>query len=233
MATIRRKKQVQDETLIDLSQAKVSAERFWEKNQKILLIILGGLFLVVGGYFFYRFVIVEPKQKEAIEQMFQAQLQFERDSFDLALNNPGGGYAGFLEIIDKYGSTPAGNTAHYYAGICYLHLGGFEDAISHLETFSPKDDITEAMKLGAIGDAYSELNQLDKALAQYVKAAGAADNNLTTPYFLLKTGQLHEKQGNREEARSAYSRILSEYPDSEEGQEIEKYLARLESPSQG
>lgn len=228
MAALRRKKQVQDETLIDLSQAKVTAENFWETNQKFILGGLAAIVLLVGGYAFYRFVIVEPRQKEAVEQMFQAQMQFERDSFELALNNPGGGYSGFLEIMDQYGSTPAGNTAAYYAGICYLNLGNFSEAITYLEKYSPKDELTKAMKLGAIGDAYAEQDQLDKALSHYNKAANAGENALTTPYYLLKVAQLQEKQGKLAEARKAYEQIRSEYPESEEGQDVEKYLARLD-----
>lgn len=227
MAALRRKKNVQDETLIDLSEAKVSAEQFWEKNQKYILGGLAALVILVGGYAFYRYVIVEPRQKEAVEQLFQAQFQFDRDSFDLALNNPGGGYSGFLDIIDQYGSTPAANSAQYYAGICYLNMGQFEDAIKHLNKFSPKDPIMTAMKNGALGDAYAETNDLEKALSQYNKAAKSADNALTAPYYLFKVGQLNEKQGNSEEAKKAYTQILKEYPTSEEGQEVEKYLSRL------
>jgi TolA-binding protein len=85
------------------------------------------------------------------------------------------------------------------------------------------------MKLGALGDAYAELNQMDKALSHYNKAASAGDNSLTTPYYLLKVGQLSEKEGNVAEARKAYEKIRSEYPQTEEGQEIEKYLARLDA----
>lgn len=229
MAAQRRKKQIQDDTLIDLSQAKVTATHFFERYQKYILGGLAGLVVIVGGYLIYRYVIVEPKQKEAIEQMFQAQLQFEKDSFDLALNNPGGGYSGFLDIIDQYGATPAGNTARLYAGLSYLNLGNFDEAVNYLSDFDPTDDITSAMKLGALGDAYAELNQMDKALSHYNKAASAGDNSLTTPYYLLKVGQLSEKEGNVAEARKAYEKIRSEYPQTEEGQEIEKYLARLDA----
>lgn len=229
MAAQRRNKQIQDDTLIDLSQAKVTATHFFERNQKVILGGLAGIALIVGGYLVYRYVIVEPKQKEAVEQMFQAQLQFEKDSFDLALNNPGGGYSGFLDIIDQYGATPAGNTARLYAGLSYLNLGNFDEAVNYLSDFDPTDDITSAMKLGALGDAYAELNQMDKALSHYNKAASAGDNSLTTPYYLLKVGQLSEKEGNVAEARKAYEKIRSEYPQTEEGQEIEKYLARLDA----
>ena len=229
MAAQRKKKEIQDETLIDLAQAKVSAEHFLERNSKMLIGILVGLFVIVGGYLFYTYMIVEPRQKEAVEQMFQAEIQFEKDSFDLALNNPGGGYAGFLEIIDQYGGTRAANTAKYYAGISYLNLGNFEEAIRYLEDFSPKDDITKAMKLGALGDAYAEQNDLDKALSQYQKAANAGDNALLTPYYLMKVGQLSEMQNNFSEARKAYERIRDEYPTADEGVDIEKYIVRLDA----
>lgn len=228
MAALSRKKQVQDETLIDLSQAKVSAEHFIDRYRNILLGAVAAVVLIGGGYLVYRYVIVEPRQKEAVEQMFQAQMMFERDSFDLALNNPGGGYSGFLEIIDNFGGTPAANSAKYYAGICYLNLGNFADAVQYLEDFSAPDGMFESLKQGAIGDAYAEQDQMDKAISQYEKAAKADENDMTTPYYLMKLGQLSEKQGNKEEAKKAYETIKAEYPNTEEGAEVEKYLARLE-----
>ena len=228
MAALSRKKQVQDETLIDLSQAKVTAEHFLERYRNILLGAVGAIVLIGGGYLVYRYVIVEPRQKEAVEQMFQAQMMFERDSFDLALNNPGGGYSGFLEIIDNFGGTPAANSAKYYAGVCYLNMGNFEDAVKYLEDFDAPDGMFEALKQGAIGDAYAEQDQMDKALAQYEKASKADDNDLTTPYYLLKLGQLSEKQGKKDEAKKAYETIKNEFPNTEEGAEVEKYLARIE-----
>ncbi len=229
MAAQRRKKEIQDETLIDLSQAKVTAEHFLEKNSKVLIGVLVGLFVVVGGYLFYKYMIVEPRQKEAVEQMFQAQIQFEKDSFNLALNNPGGGYAGFLEIIDQYSGTPAANTAQYYAGISYLNMGNFDEAIEYLEAFDAPDDLTKAMKQGALGDAYAEKDDLEKALSQYKKAANVSDNSLITPYYLMKVGQLSEQQGNLAEARKAYERLRDDFPNTEEGAEVEKYLIRLEA----
>ena len=36
---------------------------------------------------------------------------------------------GFLKIADEYSSTPAGNLANLYAGLCYAHLDKWEDAV--------------------------------------------------------------------------------------------------------
>ncbi len=56
---------------------------------------------------------------------------FESDSMDLALNGNGANY-GFLDIIDEYGSTPAGNSAHYYAGYSYYSKGDYYNTVVEL-----------------------------------------------------------------------------------------------------
>ena len=59
------------------------------------------------------------------------------DSLNWALNGDGNN-VGFLKIIDKYSGTPAGNLAHYYAGVCYLKKGDFSNAEKQLRAFDGK-----------------------------------------------------------------------------------------------
>ena len=226
----RRKKQKKaDETIIDLVQARDSAQSYFEKNQVLILSIIIGLILIVGGYFAYKLLIIEPKNDRAIEEMYRAQVQFERDSFALALENPGGGYGGFLDIIDDYKGTKAANLAKYFAGISYLNLGEYDAAIDFLNDYKASGDITPIMKAGAIGDAYSELGQFDKAISQYRKASAMKENELLGPYYLKKLGMLLERQGDQASALEAYEKIKQQYPNSNEGSDIEKYIARVEA----
>ncbi|UKI39587.1 MAG: hypothetical protein L6V35_01520 [Alistipes putredinis] len=46
-----------------------------------------------------------------------------------------GSTAGFLEVIEKYGSTPQGNIAKHYAGICYLKNGDLDNALAYLAKY--------------------------------------------------------------------------------------------------
>lgn len=227
MARRRQKQKQDDEVLIDVVEARDSAQDFFEKNRVLLLIAIGLVVVIIGGLFAYNQFYKGPKQQEAVEQMVQAQTQFERDSFALALTNPGGGFSGFLDIIDNYGGTPAANLAHYYAGICYLQLGQYEAAISYLTDFKAKGDLLSITKNGALGDAHAELNNLDKAMSFYEKAVNAEDNDILTPYYLKKVGMLQENNGNTPEALATYERIKNEYPTSVEAREIEKYIARV------
>ncbi len=229
MARRKRNQKKADETLVDIVEVRDSAQGFIDENQRLIFGALVALVLIVGGIFAYNNFYKKPRQAEAEEQIFRAQEQFERDSFALALTNPGGGYMGFLDIIDNYGATPAGNSARYYAGISYLNLGKYEAAIDYLKQFKAKGEVLPIMKYGAMGDAYSELQDFDNAMKFYKKAANEAENDLLTPYYLKKVGLLHERNGNFAEAQEAYKEILEKYPDSPVGRDIEKYITRAEA----
>jgi len=228
MATRKNTPGSSDDTIVNIVEASEGAQDFLEKNQNLILGAIAGLAIIVGGYFAYVNLYQQPRQDEAVEQMFQAQFQFEQDSFALALSNPGGGYGGFLDIIDNYSGTKAANMAKYYAGVCYLNLGQYESAVEYLEGFNAHGEVTPIMKYGALGDAYSELGDLDKAAGMYRKAAKAEDNDVLTPYYLKKLGMLLEYQQDNDGALKAYKEIKENYPTSPDAQNIDKYIVRVE-----
>jgi tetratricopeptide (TPR) repeat protein len=158
--------------------------------------------------------------------MYQAERYLEMDSLKLALNGDGN-YLGFLDIAKSYRLTKSGNLALYSAGICYLHLGQYQDAIDFLNKYSKKDKVIGSLAIGAIGDAYVELGDLNKGITKYIEAADYAMNSFNTPLFLLKAGELYEMNGKQSEALKLYERIEREYPESTEGSTIDKYIARV------
>jgi tetratricopeptide (TPR) repeat protein len=83
------------------------------------------------------------------------------------------------------------------------------------------------MAIGATGDAYVELGDIDKGIAKYIEAADFAGNSFNSPLFLMKAGEIYELNGKYDEALKIYERIQDEYPESTEGLVIEKYIARI------
>ncbi len=224
-----KRKVSQTETVIAEEVSAVSVQSLWEKYQNLILYVLGGILVVVLGWWLYNKLIVEPRQTEAVAAMWQAEQQFGRDSFQLALENPGGGFDGFLAIADKFGGTPAGNLASYYAGICYLHTGNFDGAIEQLKDYSPKTDDMAAVRNGCIGDAYAEKQDFSTAESYYKKAANATKNELIAGYYLKKLGMFYEFQNKKEEAVKAYERLRTDFPNpaSTDWREVEKYIYKL------
>jgi len=213
-----------DERLHSVEEAFSKTEAFIEKNQKIILIVVGILILIVLGFFGFRKYYLEPQEKEAQSQLFMAEIYFEQDSLQQALNGDGN-YLGFLDIIDQYGLTRSANLATYYAGISYLRLGEFDHAIEYLKKFDDDDEIAAPMAVGAIGDCYMELDEVEKAVGYYLDAADQSDNELTAPMFLMKAGLGYEIQDKYNQALNTYKRIKKDYPRSFEGTQIDKYIS--------
>lgn len=202
-------------------------EHWVNENKTVLTYVVGGLFVLVAAYLAFTRLYLDPKADEATNQMFMAEKYFGEDSLNLALNGDGNNL-GFLQIMDDYKWTEPANLAHYYTGIIYLKQGKFQDAIDQLKDFSGKDKMVTNMSFGAIGDAYSELGNLDDAVDYYKKAAYHFENELTTPMFLKKAGMLLENQKKTAEAKKVYEEIRSKYPNTVEGREMDKYIARVD-----
>ena len=221
----KKKKGDSSQGLKNVEETLTKTEQFLEQNYKVLIYILGVIVVLVGIFWLVRMYIIN-RNDEAQSQMYQAERYLEMDSLNLALYGDGN-YLGFLDIADDYKLTRAGNLARYGAGICFLHLGQYEDAIDMLGKYSKKDKVIGSLAIGATGDAWVELGDTDKGIAKYIEAAEYADNSFNTPLFLMKAGELYELQGEYDEALEIYERIQSEYPESTEGTSIEKYIARV------
>lgn len=217
----------QQENLEHLESALTKSEAFIEKYQNHILIAVGAVLVVVLGIMGYSRYVVEPKEMEAESEIFPSEIYFEKDSFQLALNGDGSSL-GFLSIIDDFGNTPSGNLAKYYSGICYLHLGEYEEALNYLNDFSLKGEQLAPVALGAIGDCYLELDETGKAISAYKKAT-EYKNELTTPIHLQKLGIAYEINGENDKAIEAYNEIKLAYPNSTEAREIDKYIQRAKS----
>ncbi|MBC8003858.1 MAG: tetratricopeptide repeat protein [Verrucomicrobia bacterium] len=220
------KKHNQVDNLTEVESALTKTEQFLESNQKLISIVIGAIVVIAVGYLAFNKFYLEPRVQKAQDEMFQAQIYFEKDSFNLALNGDGNN-PGFLDIIDDYGSTDAGNVANYYAGISYLHSGQFEKAIDHLKKFDTDDVLLGPIAVGAQGDANVELGKTDKAIDLYTEAYKMNDNELTSPIYMLKAAELLESNNKAAEALKIYETIKEKFPLSNEGRNIDKYIARV------
>jgi tetratricopeptide (TPR) repeat protein len=221
----KKTKELDPQGLKNVEETLSRTEQFLENNYKNLLTGLIVIVLLVGVFWLSR-LILNNKQEEAQAQMFQAEKYLEMDSISLALYGDGN-YLGFIDIASEYKLTNSGNLAKYCAGICYLNLGEFENAIDYLQKYKKKDQVIGSLAIGAMGDAYVEMDQLDKGVEKYIEAAEYASNSFNTPIYLMKAGEIYELSGNYAEALKAYEQIEEEYPLSTEGLAIDKYIARV------
>ena len=217
-----------EDQFIQVEEALTKTEQYIEDNQKNLIrivgVIVGIIALVIGFQNFY----IEPLEEAAQTDMYMAELYFQKDSFNLALNGDRQ-YLGFIDVADEYSWTKVGDLANYYAGLCYLHLGEFGSAIEYLEDFSSDDIILSTLALGCIGDAYMELGDTDNALNSYEDATYNSENEFTKPIYMFKQAMIHEQNGDYDDALEIYNDIKLNFKTSREANGIERYISRAEN----
>ncbi|MDR3713765.1 MAG: tetratricopeptide repeat protein [Puia sp.] len=199
----------------------------WNRYGKQISYAVIVAILVVGGIFGYKNFVSGPNETKASESMFRAEEYYRMDSVRLALNGDNVN-AGFLKIISKYGGTKAAKLAAFYAGTCYLKMGDFNNAVKYLKDYSSSAEQVQVRAFGLLGDAYSELNKKEEAVEQYKKAGTYSEKDqLFSPKYLFRAGYLYESMGKTKEAIEMYQLVKDKYPGSQEGYDIDKYLARL------
>ena len=215
-----------------LGEAMNKTERFFEENGRKMSYIFLGLLAWAAVIYGYRALVSQPRAQKAAELIAEAQARFDAQTPDyaLALNGDDNG-AGFLDVIEQYGSTPSGNLAKHYAGICYLKQGDLEQAAALLAAFKPVKGlpgaIVNAQNYGLQGDVAVERDDYKSALSFYEQAVKAADNNLTAPMYLRKAGLAAQAAGENERAAAYYQRIMDEYPASMDARDAEKLLGGI------
>jgi tetratricopeptide (TPR) repeat protein len=220
-----------------LDESASKSEQWVARNQNYILGVIGVIAVAVLGYLGYYQFVQEPKNASAANEMLYPNRYFnqalesitEKDSlFTLALNGAEGKY-GYLDIIEEYSGTPSANIAKYAAGMAYKELKQYDKAIEYLEQVSPDEEITAALALGGIGDAFLQLGQTEDALNYYEKAFAEDDNSLTTPRFLYKAGIASLELGNNQKALGYFQRVKDDYPDAEEAKNIDAFIGMAQT----
>ncbi len=222
------------EVFSTLDESASKTEEWVSRNQNYILGIIGVIAVAVLGYLAYNQFVVKPMEASADNEMYYPQQYFdqalnsttERDSlFTLSLNGAEGKY-GFLDIIKEYSGTKAANVASYSAGMAYLNMQNYQEAINHLEDFSSDDAILGALAKGGLGDAFVQLNQPEDALSYYEKAVAHSDNSFTAPKFLYKAGITALELNQSDKALEYFQRIKDDYASSDEARTIDVFIGK-------
>jgi tetratricopeptide (TPR) repeat protein len=215
-----------------LDETASRSEKWIEKNSKPLFYALVAIVIVFLAYLGYTKYISEPNEIEASNE-----LAFPRKFYDQAATAGSGidsllilglegadGKYGFVDIAKAYSGTNAGNLANYYAGVSYLEMKQYDKAIQYLGAFNSNDEMLGPVTLGAVGDAFADINQPEEALEYYQKAANKKDNDFTTPLFLYKAGLTAMELKKFGKAAALFTEIKENYPKSDQGRTIGKFI---------
>lgn len=221
------------EVFSTLDESASRSEEWVAKNQNYILGVIGVIAVGVLAYLAYTQFVQKPKEANAANEMYYPQQYFDqalqandvaKDSlFTLALEGAEGKY-GFIDIIEEYSGTKSANIASYSAGMAYLNMQNYKEAITYLEQFSSDDAVLGALAKGGIGDAFMQLDQAGEALSYYEKAIAANTNEYTTPKFLYKAGVTALELKDKAKALKYFQRIKDEFSTAAEANAIDGFI---------
>ena len=211
-----------------VNAALSSSEQFIQQYQKPILLGLLAIVIIVSAIIGVRHFYVLPREDKAQAEMYKGVCDFEKDSFQQALQGNGADFIGFKAIADEYSSTKAGNLAAAYSGLSLYNLGKYDEAITYLKNFDADEEFISPAIIGTIGDCYVNMDKYEEGVGYFERAAKKADNDMLSPIYLKKAATVYEKLGNKKKALEMYQKIKDSYPKSMSNQDIEKYIVRDE-----
>lgn len=217
----------EDQNLENVQETLSTAGKWIEANQNALEWTVLGIVIVVFAWVMLNSYVIKPKHLEASNENAKAVVYFQQGDFDKALKGDDAECLGFAEISDKYSLFQEGKLAALYAGICHYQLGEYEEAASYLKKFDAKDVNISPAAYQLLGDAYVQQEEYNKAVSAFESAAKSG-NEIIAPMSLKKAGLVYLELDKKQSAKKAFESIKSNYPQSQEAQDIDKYIALAE-----
>jgi tetratricopeptide (TPR) repeat protein len=220
------------ENNLELILGEKGYEYYLNNKKKVTFYSIAVLAIILGALAYkliYIQMVVEPKEEEAIEKLWQAESKaFDEQDWESAINGDSlGFFKGFKQISKKYSGQNAGKIAQYNLGISLLNNKNYENAIVELKKVSFQDELLGTISQGAIGDAYLQLGAVSDAFVYYQKAYQRKENDLTTPLYLMRAAMCLEIEENYSKAIELYEMVYKNYPSSKDAVRAEKYAESL------
>ena len=189
------------------------------KNTRLVTYIVGGLLILILGYFLYLQFIWKPANEKSKDAYWVGLNYAAKDSTNQAIDE-------LKPVVKKYDGKIGGENAQFVLARQYMAKGEFKKALEELEGVNVEDTYVAAMVVGLQGDCHSEMKNYKKALESYLDAAAASENEMTTPMYLFKAGLCAEKEKDFEKATECYQKIKDDYASYASQKVIDKYLTR-------
>jgi len=124
----------------------------------------------------------------------------------------------FLAVASKYGWTPQGTRAHYFAGVTYQELGQSSQAESELKIAagSWNRNISSLAKL-ALASLYEQTNRGAKAIDILTSLAAKPTETVPAVAAELDLADLYAASGKQDQARVIWAKVKDADKDGSAG----------------
>jgi len=190
-------------------------------HSKGLSIAAGVIVVLVGLAFLY----VKSQQAQA-RNASSALLQAEQA---LGAGNSALAQSDLERVVNRYGSTDAGQEAQLLLAQTYFDAGKYAEGVEGLQKLiASKPKFIEASAYNLLGAGYEQQNKFDDAAAAYQKAAGIAEGRGDRDTYLANAARALTAGGKTSDAIKIWSKLATD-PTSPAAAEARVRLGELQA----
>ena len=218
----RQIKQDELRTGFDHAAGWVSVHRDEVRVTAIVLAVLALAAVGFGSYRSHRQASAEKAFDEALT-IFHAPVAGEPDAtqgggtvYATAAEKHQKAAAAFADIAKRYGSSPTGRRARYYAALANLELGKTAEAEAELKELASggEDALVRGLARLALADVHRSNGRWDLAVDGYRKIVDDAGSAVPRDHALMRLASTLEESERAPDALATYRRLIEEFPSS-------------------
>ena len=200
----------------------VSVHREEVRVTAIVVVVLALAAVGFGSYRSYQQASAEKAFDEALT-IFHAPVAGEPDAaqaggtvYATAAEKHQKAAAAFAEVAKRYGSSPTGRRARYYAALANLELGKTAEGEAELKELASggEDALVRGLARLALADLYRGSGRWDLALEGYRKIVDDAGSAVPRDHALMRLASTLEEAQRAPDALANYRRLIEEFPSS-------------------
>jgi len=218
------KKELKQDTLIT-TYMKVT--RFYDQYKKQISIGVTAVIVVVAATMI--FLSNRAKNNDLATAKLAAISQFsDNGQYQMAIDGvPDRNLVGLKQIVEDYGSTPAGDMARFYLADAYYQTGKYQEALEAFKDCSPSDALLKASRYAGIAACYEALGKYEDAAGNFESAADKDATDDTISEHLNSAARNYALAGNKSKAVDLLKRIKKNYPTTAAGREADRYITQF------
>ena len=194
-------------------------------NRRLVTGIGVGVIAVIAAIVGYNY-IQGARNIQAQELLGAIILEYESGDHRTALDGTGD-ILGLIEIVERYGGTPAGNTARFYAGNAHFSLEEYDLALEQFDRFNAKDDFLGASVTAGRAAIHELQGDYRRAADLFVRAAEMDDGSARSPYYLRSAARAYLESGDFDEAEEVVHEVRENYPETDLIDEFDYILGMI------
>jgi len=206
--------------LEDITGQEIKDQFKKNKRLRIIAFSVGGVLLLVLGYFVYYQMFFVPANEKSKDAYWEGLNYAKADSVDIAIDE-------FRSAVKKYDGKIGGEVSQFLYARQLMNKGEFKKAYDELDGVDVEDTYVSVLRVGLQGDCQSEMKKYAEASATYEEAANMLDNDFTTPLYLKKAASCAEELKDFKKATEYYQRIMDDYQQFSIQYDVERLHARV------